>query len=153
MREREFSEEVGLKLRVLFFSFLLCGVCQAQPLKIQTQSGDVELDVELATNEEARRYGLMFRKTLGDKQGMLFIYPNSHPIAMWMKNTYIPLDMLFIDAEGRIVHIHPNAEPRSLKTIASQQPAKAAIEIRGGQAEKLGIRVGDRVLHDLSATQ
>ncbi len=138
-----------MRLRDLIFSLLLSAPCCAEPLSILTQSGPVELDVEMATDEPSRTLGLMFRKKLGEKSGMLFVYPEVQKVALWMKNTYVPLDMIFIDGHGEIVHIHPNAEPRSLKEINSIKPAKAALEIGGGQASRLGIRQGDRVQHSV----
>jgi uncharacterized membrane protein (UPF0127 family) len=89
----------------------------------------------------------MNRKSLGPKEGMLFVYERQQPLYFWMKNTLVPLDMLFIDQNGVIVDIHQNAEPLSLKTITSSAPALAAIEILGGQAQKLGIARGDRISH------
>jgi uncharacterized protein len=142
-----------LRLRDLIFSLLLSAPCCAEPLSIQTQSGPVVLDVELATDGPSRALGLMFREKLCEKCGMLFVFPQVQKVSLWMKNTHIPLDMIFIDGHGKIVHIHPNAEPRSLKEIPSPVPAKAVIEIGGGQASRLGIRQGDRVQHSLFSGQ
>jgi uncharacterized membrane protein (UPF0127 family) len=78
---------------------------------------------------------------------MLFVLPKEQPMSMWMKNTFIPLDMVFIGAGGVIVNIHENAVPQSLDTISSAGPVHAVLEIGGGMAKRLGIHAGDRVIH------
>ena len=103
--------------------------------------------VELAETQAQQAQGLMFRRQMAPDAGMLFIYPKPQIAAFWMKNTFIPLDMLFIAADGRIVHIHPNATPQSEATITTPQPVKAVLEINGGLAARLGIRVGDVARH------
>jgi uncharacterized membrane protein (UPF0127 family) len=114
-------------------------------LKIETQHGPVMLDVEIADTEPKREQGLMFRQHLAANQGMLFLFDSEQEITMWMKNTYIPLDMVFIGRDWRIVNIAQNAEPLSTDIISSVQPASRVLEIAGGQAEKLGLKTGDRV--------
>lgn len=104
--------------------------------------------VELARTPAQRAQGLMYRRALARDRGMLFIYPRVQDIAMWMKNTYIPLDMLFIAPDGRIVKIVERTVPHSLRTIGSGQPVKAVLELAGGSSERLGIAPGDRVLHE-----
>ncbi|SLN76964.1 DUF192 domain-containing protein [Oceanibacterium hippocampi] len=103
------------------------------------------VEVARSTNEKSR--GLMFRERLEPDAGMLFLYAREGEIAMWMKNTLIPLDMIFIDAGGIIVDIHRRAVPHSTATIASRRPALAVLEVNGGLTERLGIRPGDRVRH------
>ncbi|MAG97996.1 MAG: DUF192 domain-containing protein [Alphaproteobacteria bacterium] len=105
--------------------------------------------VELAANRQDRARGLMYRRTLAPDAGMLFDYGAPVRIAMWMKNTYIPLDMLFISSDGTISHIAERTVPHSLTTIVGPKPARAVLELNGGSAARLGIRVGDRVLHVL----
>lgn len=102
--------------------------------------------VWIADNDMRRARGLMFVRALEDDQGMLFLYPAEQTISMWMKNTYIPLDMLFIDSSGKIVHVAHNTKPLSLETIESMQPASAVLELKGGTAERLKIAPGARVL-------
>lgn len=138
-----------MKRLLLICNLLLAQPAFAEPLNIQTHQGEVVLDVDIADNDKSRAYGLMFRKNLAEKAGMLFIYPSKQIISLWMKNTYIPLDMLFIDQSGEIVHIHENATPLSLEAIPSPKPVLGVIEIGGGQASLLGIRQGDRVRHRL----
>ena len=103
--------------------------------------------VWVAENDVQRARGLMFVRQLADDEGMLFLYPQEHVIGMWMKNTYIPLDMLFVSADGRVAHIAENATPHSLATIESKKPVAAVIELKAGSAARLKIRPGARVAH------
>src|SRR6266853_2828746 len=119
---------------------------QTAPLSIVTAGGPHSFTVELAATPEQMEQGLMFRRSLGPDSGMLFDFKASSMAMMWMKNTLIPLDMLFVDQEGRIVNIHQRAVPGSLDTIAAAAPVRAVIELNGGTAERLGIRPGDKVL-------
>ena len=115
-------------------------------LTIITASGPHKFTVELATTPAQMEQGLMFRRSMAPDAGMLFDYKAPSMAMMWMKNTLIPLDMLFVDAEGRIINIHERAVPGSLATIAAAAPARAVIELNGGTAARLGIRQGDRVM-------
>lgn len=103
--------------------------------------------IEMAETQAQQAQGLMFRRQMPLDAGMLFIYSKPQVAAFWMKNTFIPLDMLFIAADGRIVHIHPNATPQSEATITTPLMVKAVLEINGGLAARLGIRAGDIVRH------
>lgn len=117
-----------------------------QTLSIISQSGARHaLVAEIAVSERQHQAGLMFRKSLADGEAMLFDFGTPAPQSMWMKNTLIPLDMLFVDADGRITHIAENAVPFSLATIDSEGPVRAVIEIAGGLAERWDISVGDRI--------
>ncbi len=116
------------------------------PLTIVTASGSQRFTVELATTPGQMAQGLMFRQSLAPDAGMLFDYQAPSMATMWMKNTLIPLDMLFVDAQGRIVNIHERAVPGSLATISAAAPVRAVIELNGGTAARLGIRPGDRVI-------
>jgi uncharacterized membrane protein (UPF0127 family) len=120
-----------------------------QPLEIATKSGVHVFSVEMATTEEEKTTGLMYRKELPDGKGMLFDFSPEQQVSMWMKNTYIPLDMIFISADGRILRIAENTEPLSTKIISSGGPAKGVLEVIAGTAQKYGIRPGDRVAHPL----
>jgi len=115
------------------------------PLTILTAGGSHRFTVELATSPEQMTQGLMFRQSVAPDAGMLFDYQTPSMATMWMKNTLIPLDMLFVDAAGHIVNIHERAVPGSLDTIAAAAPVRAVIELNGGTAARLGIRPGDRV--------
>ena len=116
------------------------------PLNIVTAGGPHEFTVELATTPAQMEQGLMFRRSLAPDAGMLFDYMAPSMAMMWMKNTLIPLDMLFVDTQGRIVNIHERAVPGSLDTISAAAPVRAVIELNGGTAARLGIRPGDRVM-------
>lgn len=105
--------------------------------------------VEVADTDQSKAVGLMFRTSLADDRGMLFHYGRTQIITMWMRNTYIPLDMLFITADGKIAGIEAMTEPLSEAIITSNQPVAAVLEIAGGAAKRLGIAPGDRVLHRL----
>jgi len=118
-----------------------------QTLEIVSASGVHVFSVELATNDEERERGLMYRKSVPDGQGMLFDFGAEQNVAMWMKNTLIPLDMIFIRGDGRIARIAENTEPMSTRIIPSGGPVRAVLEVAGGTAKKLGIAVGDRVAH------
>ncbi len=120
-----------------------------QPLEIATKNGVQVFSVELATTEKEKETGLMYRKELADGKGMLFDFSPEQEVSMWMKNTYISLDMIFIRSDGRILRIAENTEPLSTKIIPSNGLAKAVLEVPAGTAQKYGIRPGDRVAHAL----
>jgi uncharacterized protein len=104
-------------------------------------------DVWVADSPRRQAQGLMFVRTLPALRGMLFVHESPKPISMWMKNTYIPLDMVFIDARGHIQEIIEQTKPHSLDLISSKEPALAVLEIAGGEAKRLGLQRGQRVLH------
>ena len=103
--------------------------------------------VELAVTPDAHQRGLMYRREMPRNAGMLFIFSTRGPKSFWMKNTLIPLDILFLEAGGRIIHVHHNAQPHSLTPISPKVKTLAVLEINGGLSEELGIKVGDLVLH------
>jgi uncharacterized protein len=120
-----------------------------QPLEIVTKNGVQVFAVEMATTDEEKERGLMFRKELADGKGMLFDFTPEQEVSMWMKNTFISLDMIFIRADGRILRIAENTEPQSTRIISSGGPAKGVLEVIAGTARKYGIAPGDRVGHPL----
>lgn len=122
---------------------------ELQPLAIVTDEGRHTFQVELAATPEARARGLMFRRSMPPEQGMLFDFGRVQPVSMWMRNTYIALDMLFVDAEGTIVRIAEDTEPLSERTIPSGRPVLSVLELNAGTARRLGIEAGDRVKHPL----
>ncbi len=123
---------------------------EKSPLTIQSQTGQSHaFTVELALTDAQKTQGLMFRRALAADAGMLFVYDSDREIAMWMYNTFIPLDMLFLAADGRVVHVHERAVPQSTATISSRQPARGVLELPGGTAARLGLKAGDRVIHPL----
>ncbi|CCG07018.1 DUF192 domain-containing protein [Pararhodospirillum photometricum] len=123
-------------------------------LTIETRDGRrLPFEIEEANTPQRRMVGLMFRKTLAADAGMLFLWGEPGERTMWMKNTFIPLDMLFLDDRGWIVHVAHNAEPKSEAIIASPVPASAVLEIAGGTSQLFSIEEGDRVLHPLLSDQ
>jgi len=112
-----------------------------------------KFEVWVADNDERRARGFMYVRTLEENSGMLFLYPKPARIAMWMKNTYVPLDMLFVRADGRIERIAANTHPLSLDTIESDGPVTGVIELKAGTAERLKIDSGARVLHPAFGSQ
>src|SRR3954466_976554 len=120
-----------------------------EPLEIVTKSGGQVFSVELAATEDEKTTGLMYRKELPDGKGMLFDFSPAQEVSMWMKNTYISLDMIFIRPDGRVLRIAENTEPLSTKIIPSGGPAKAVLEVIAGTARKYGIQPGDRIAHPL----
>src|SRR5262245_13964401 len=116
-------------------------------LEIQSGPKRLELMVWIADTPSRRAQGLMFITDLRPMTGMLFVFPQPQPVSMWMKNTRISLDMLFVAADGKVIRVAPKAKPESLATISSMGMVTGVIEIAGGEAERLGIHSGDRVIH------
>ena len=116
---------------------------------IVTDRGKFDFSIELALTPEEQAHGLMFRKYLPPAAGMLFDFHEDRVVTMWMKNTPIPLDMIFIDAGGTVVGIAENTEPFSLRNVSSGAPARAVLEVNGGTARRIGAKAGDRVLHPM----
>jgi uncharacterized protein len=116
-----------------------------EPFVVATRQGPIDLRLEIADEPQERQQGLMHRRSLAQRSGMLFDFERDGPVSMWMRNTYIPLDMLFIDGRGVIVHIEARTEPLSEATIFAGQHVRGVIELEGGAAEMLGIEVGDVV--------
>jgi uncharacterized membrane protein (UPF0127 family) len=127
-------------------------VFERSSLVIVTGAREISFNIELALNEAQRSRGLMFRDKLGAYEGMLFDFFQEQPVSFWMKNTLIPLDMVFIAGDGTIRHVHANAVPLSTDTIPSQFPVRAVLEINGGSARLLGIKPGDKVKHAIFGT-
>ncbi len=116
-----------------------------QTLEIASKTGVHVFSVEVADNDAERAKGLMYRKDLAEGRGMLFDFHRDQEVSFWMQNTYIPLDMIFIRGDGRILRIEENTEPLSTRLIPSRGPVRAVLEVTGGSARKLGIAPGDRV--------
>lgn len=123
------------------------GACQTNRLTIVGAATHVIFTVEIADTAQARAQGLMYRKHMPKFTGMLFVYNEPQSVSFWMKNTYIPLDMLFINEFGIITKIHKNAQPHNLASIFGGNSVFAVLEINGGIADKLGIQPGDVVQH------
>ena len=141
------------------FGFVLALILMAAPLlgrthaaeqgtlEIATKSGVRVFSVELAVTDDERAKGLMFRKEVPEGYGMLFDFKKEQMVTMWMKNTYVPLDMLFIKSDGRIARIAENTKVLSEDIIPSGQPVRAVLEVVGGTAPKYGIAAGDKVAY------
>ena len=151
----ELRSRVGL--RFLCWAFALCFVAASaasnsaraegglEPLRITTSSGAHAFQVEIAKDEASREKGLMFRRFMPADRGMLFEFEKNRPVSFWMKNTYIPLDMIFIAPNGVVTHIAANAEPLSEAVVPSGGPCVAVLELNGGAAAQIGLQPGDKV--------
>jgi uncharacterized membrane protein (UPF0127 family) len=118
---------------------------EQQTLEIASKSGVHVFAVDLAVTDEERTRGLMFRRSLPESYGMLFDFKRDQDVSMWMKNTFVSLDMIFIRSDGRIQRIAESTEPQSERIIPSGGPVRAVLEVVGGTAKRLGIEPGDRV--------
>jgi uncharacterized membrane protein (UPF0127 family) len=116
-------------------------------LVLKTATGDHAFNIEVMASDQERALGLMFRRSLPENSGMLFIYDPPQPATMWMKNTLIPLDMVFISADARVHRIESNAEPFSETLIPSDGDVVGVLELNGGEAGKIGLRRGDKVIY------
>jgi uncharacterized protein len=116
-----------------------------QTVEIASKGGVHIFSVEVVDNDADRAKGLMYRKELPEGRGMLFDFHRDQEVSFWMQNTYIPLDMVFIRGDGRILRIEENTEPLSTRLIPSGGPVRAVLEVIGGTTRKLGIAPGDRV--------
>ena len=137
----------SLLIALLFFAVRAPSYAADDTLEIVSKTGVHVFAVELAVTEEQRSRGLMFRRSLPEGQGMLFKFEPDQVITMWMHNTYIPLDMIFIRSDGRILRIAENTKPESDNIISSGAPARGVLEVIAGTARKLGLAPGDRVAH------
>jgi uncharacterized membrane protein (UPF0127 family) len=132
---------------LIFFGVAIASAADMNTVEIVSKTGVHVFQVELAVNDAERAHGLMDRKELPEGRGMLFDFQREQDVAFWMKNTYIPLDMIFIRANGRILRIAENTTPLSEQMIPSGGAVRAVLEVIGGTARKLGIAPGDRVAH------
>ncbi len=144
-----------IKILALVLLVTACGQNENNPerelseLKIVTNNGNEVFMVETAQTEEEKRRGLMFRKTLDERKGMIFNMNTTRSTAMWMKNTFIPLDIIFIGEDNRIAKIYENARPHSEKLMVSSAPTRAVLELKAGMVKKFGIRIDDKIEHHI----
>ncbi|HEV7275441.1 MAG TPA: DUF192 domain-containing protein [Devosiaceae bacterium] len=137
-----------LLLAVLFGLAPLAACSAAEDrLVVHTDKGEFTFNVELVDTPESRAEGLMFRESLADDAGMLFDFKEVRPVSFWMRNTLIPLDMIFISPDGTVETIHVNARPLDPTGIPSQVPVQFVLEIPGGRSVEIGLKPGDRVEH------
>lgn len=127
--------------------------CALEHLDLRGAWGEARFSIELAVTPREQARGLMWRQQLAPDAGMLFVYPKPGQPAFWMKNTLIPLDMLFITPDGRVQHVHTRAIPGDLTPISGGAGVSAVLEIPGGRAAELGITAGDQVRHPAFATE
>jgi uncharacterized membrane protein (UPF0127 family) len=120
-----------------------------EKLEIVTSSGTHKFSVEVMRSEAQRERGLMFRRYLPQDRGMLFDFGVERPVMMWMKNTYLPLDMIFIARAGKVIGLAENAKPLSEKIIPSGAPAYGVLELNAGTAARIGLKIGDSVRHPI----
>jgi len=139
----------GLGVALLSASPVLSLAANLQSLEIASKSGVHVFSVEVVDTPEQRAQGLMFRKELPEGQGMLFDFKEDQQVAFWMKNTYVPLDMIFIRGDGRILRIAENTEPLSERLVPSGGPVRGVLEVVAGTAKKMGIAAGDQVAHPI----
>jgi uncharacterized protein len=123
-----------------------------EPISIVTGQSATILIAEIADNDDSRSRGLMFRHVMPPDRAMLFDFVKPRPAAMWMKNTYISLDMLFVREDGTIAAIAENTEPLSLQTISVEEPVRGVVELAAGTAKRLGIQRNDKVYHRIFKT-
>ncbi len=123
-----------------------CGADDSRAV-LHTAKGDFPFTVEIADTEAAREKGLMFRQSLAPDAGMLFDYHSEQQTAFWMQNTFIPLDMIFIAADGTVKTIHVNARPMDTTGIPSEVPVQFVLEIAGGRSVEIGLKPGDHMEH------
>lgn len=114
---------------------------------VTTDRGDIAFATEIAASDETRSRGLMFRRSMGAREAMLFHWPSPRVVSMWMRNTYLSLDMLFVTADGTVVHVQADTVPQSLDVLSAGREVSAVMELVAGTAAKLGIRPGSRLKH------
>ena len=118
-----------------------------ESLLIRVDGAEIKFNVEVARTPSQQEVGLMFRQSLPKDQGMLFIYQYQSIVKMWMKNTFIPLDMVFINSKGIVKKIVERTVPFSLSVISSGEAVRAVLELNGGTSNRIGLKRGDQVIH------
>ena len=137
----------GLGLVFAFAAQASVAKCADDVVDLRWDGGSARFSVEIADSAQERSQGLMFRESLARYGGMLFIYNRPHEATFWMKNTLIPLDMIFLDEQGVVVHVHENAIPGDLSGISGGNKTLAVLEVNGGLSRKLGLTVGAQMRH------
>jgi uncharacterized protein len=143
---------VGWRVWIVVFALLVaCRTTTSAPTAVvQTAKGPVRVSLEVVSDDASRTRGLMYRNHLDDGHGMLFVFDDETDRSFWMKNTLIPLDLIFIGGDGTIVGMRTNTTPLSLAPLSVGKPSKWVLEVAGGYAGRAGIATGDRI--ELPAT-
>ncbi|GLQ09916.1 hypothetical protein GCM10007913_18480 [Devosia yakushimensis] len=138
----------GIAMAVLLAAAPLAACSDEGKLVLHSATGDYNFNVEVVDTPESRAQGLMYRQELADDTGMLFDFKGEQPVSFWMRNTFIPLDMIFVDAKGVVKNIHVNARPHDPTGIPSDGPVQFVLEIPGGRSVEIGLKPGDTMEHD-----
>ena len=144
---RSFTRRLAVALLCVLVLAPVAACSDESRLTVHTAKGDFAFTVEMADTPKARETGLMFRTELAPDAGMLFDFGKEQQVAFWMQNTLIPLDMVFIAADGTIRNIHVNAKPRDPTAIPSDGPVRFVLEIAGGRSVEIGAMAGDTISH------
>lgn len=137
----------GIAMAVLLAAAPLAACSDEGKLVLHSATGDYNFNVEVVDTPESRAQGLMYRQELADDAGMLFDFKGEQPVSFWMRNTFIPLDMIFVDAKGVVKNIHVNARPHDPTGIPSDGPVQFVLEIPGGRSVEIGLKPGDTMEH------
>jgi len=150
-RDMVFTGRAAAHVLVVLMFLLPAAAAAAETsrLEIVTRAGTYPFEVELALTSEERSVGLMFREQMDTDAGMLFRFDRTQPVTMWMRNTLIPLDMIFIREDGTVADIHRNAVPLSEAIIRSAEPVRYVLELNAGLADWIKLAPGDRVIHPI----
>lgn len=144
---------IKLSTALLILTFAFSGWaradCRADRVSLRNDLAQVRFDVELAVTPQEKSQGLMFRETMPSRSGMLFVYKRPQPVSFWMKNTLIPLDMIFLDSTGLVTRVHENAIPGDLTPIDGGDSVFAVLEINAGLAARYSIRPGTQMQHEV----
>jgi len=151
MRSDRFGVACIWGVFVLSLGLFACGQgdvkSELETVKVISGGTDHAFQVEIADDDAEREKGLMYRDAMADDHGMLFLFPDARERAFWMKNTHIPLDIIYISQSGSVISIQKNAVPMTQTPLKSYGAAAAVLEVNGGLTDRLGIRAGDRISH------
>ena len=141
------ARRLALVVAMLLAAASLTACSADDRLVVHTATGEYAFNVEVVDTPDTRAKGLMFRQELAKDSGMLFDFKREEPVSFWMMNTYIPLDMVFIAANGDVKSVHANARPHDQTSVPSGFPVQFVLEIPGGRAAEIGLKAGDRIEH------
>lgn len=139
----------AIAILFLCFSTAVRAECRIDRVELRNDRAEIRFDIELARTPQERSRGLMFREHLPNRAGMLFIFDPPQRVAFWMKNTLIPLDMIFVDRAGTVTRVHEGAIPGDLTQIEGGDSVYAVLEINAGLAARYGIRPGTQMRHEV----